>query len=185
MNGLLHAANEVQAFCEQHQWRFCFVGGLAVQRWGEPRVTLDVDITLMTGFGSEERFLEPLLDRFPERITDARDFAHRNRVLLLKTTDEVGIDVLLGALPFEDSMVDRASVFSFAADIKLRTCSAEDLIVLKLFASRPLDLRDAESVAIRNKKDLDWQYIEGQLRPLSKLREDLPIMAKLDELRKL
>jgi hypothetical protein len=37
----------------------------------------------------------------------------------------------------------------------LRTCSAEDLIVLKLFASRPLDIRDAEGLIIRHK---NWQY---------------------------
>ena len=37
----------------------------------------------------------------------------------------------------------------FGPEIEIRTCSAEDLIVLKLFASRPLDIRDAESGAVR------------------------------------
>jgi hypothetical protein len=39
------------------RWEFCLIGGLAVQRWGEMRTTLDVDITLLTGFGREEEFI--------------------------------------------------------------------------------------------------------------------------------
>lgn len=48
MNGLFSAAELVQDLCEREGWEFCFIGGLAVQRWGEPRVTRDVDLTLLT-----------------------------------------------------------------------------------------------------------------------------------------
>jgi hypothetical protein len=43
---ILAAAGEIQAFCQKQGWRFCFIGGVAVQRWGEPRLTQDVDLTL-------------------------------------------------------------------------------------------------------------------------------------------
>lgn len=46
MNALIRAAADLQSVCEQHGWKFCFIGGLAVQRWGEPRETIDVDLTL-------------------------------------------------------------------------------------------------------------------------------------------
>ena len=36
-------------------------GGYTVQRWGEPRLTQDVDITLLTGFGGEESYVDALL----------------------------------------------------------------------------------------------------------------------------
>ena len=39
--------------------------------------------------------------------------------------------------------------------LELRTCSAEDLMILKLFASRPLDLRDAEGIELRHAPQLD------------------------------
>ena len=39
------------------------------------------------------------------------------------------------------SAIERASLFSFGPGRDVRTCSAEDLIVFKLFASRPLDRR--------------------------------------------
>jgi hypothetical protein len=37
-------------------------------------------------------------------------------------------------MPFEESVVDRATPYEFAPDIRLRTASAEDLLVLKAFA---------------------------------------------------
>lgn len=52
MNELCRVALDVQRECERHHWRFCFIGGLAVQHWGEPRFTRDVDMTLLTGFGN-------------------------------------------------------------------------------------------------------------------------------------
>jgi len=53
------AALEVQTFCTEQDWRFCFIGAEAVQRWGEQRLTLAVDLTLLTGFGDEARFGRP------------------------------------------------------------------------------------------------------------------------------
>ena len=54
MNPVFEAALEVQRFLQERHWRFCIIGGVALQRWGEPRATVDVDLTLLTGFGEEE-----------------------------------------------------------------------------------------------------------------------------------
>lgn len=53
MNPIFAAAREIQDFCRSRGWRSFVIGGLAVQRRGEPRLTRDVDVTLLTGFGSE------------------------------------------------------------------------------------------------------------------------------------
>ena len=182
---ILRAARQLQDFCDDQGWQSCFIGGVAVQRWGEPRVTRDVDLTLLTGFGNEEAFLDPLLSAYSARIAKAKEFALRSRVILLQTIDGVGIDVSLGALPFEECVVSRASSFSFDTGLDLRTCSAEDLIVLKLFASRAIDIRDAETVALRQQKRLDWRYIEEQLTPLAELKEAPEILQTLQHLRTL
>jgi hypothetical protein len=50
---LWDAARAVQEFCDKHDWHSCFIGGIAVQRWSQARVTSDVDLTLLTGFGGE------------------------------------------------------------------------------------------------------------------------------------
>jgi hypothetical protein len=183
MIDIFETARQVQDFCDQRGWRSCFIGGLAVQRWGEPRVTRDVDLALLTGFGGEHEFIDALLANYAGRIDDAKEFALRRRVLLLRSRGGVGIDISLGALPFEERVVDRASAFAFAPGLEIRTCSAEDLVVLKLFAARPLDIRDAESVAIRHGDRLDWPYIEEQLRPLAEAKDDPAILDAMARLR--
>jgi hypothetical protein len=169
---------------EREGWRFCFIGGLAVLRWGEPRFTRDVDATLLCPFGEEESFADPLLaSGYVGRVSDARDFARRNRVVLLQAANGIPIDVALGALPFEEGVVERSSLFEFDSGYSLRTCSAEDLIVLKLFALRPRDVQDAESVAIRQ-PGLDWAYIVDNLAPLAEIKDQPEIMATVARLRR-
>jgi hypothetical protein len=183
MNDLLEAARDLQAFCDSQGWKSCVIGGLAIQRWGEPRVTRDVDITLLTGFGSEGPFIQALLAQYAARIAEPGPFAVRNRVLLLQTKEGIGLDLSLGALPFEELAISRATDFSFSPGLSIRTCSAEDLLVLKLFASRPMDLRDAESVALRQRQALDWDYVATQLGPLAELKGEASILQALARLR--
>ena len=171
MNPLLAAALEVQAFCRAHSWRFCFIGGLAVQRWGEPRLTQDADLTVITGFGGEAPFVDTLLARFEGRLPDAREFALRNRVALLRSSAGVPLDVALGAMPFEEHAVTRASDFMIAPGVVIVTCSAEDLIVFKAFAGRPQDWLDIEGIAVRQAGRLDERLIWSELVPLLELKE--------------
>jgi hypothetical protein len=185
MNDLFRTAAEVQSFCDRQGWRSCCIGGIAVQRWGEPRVTRDVDLTLLTGFGHEREFVDVLLAAWRARADNPLEFAMRHRVLLLQTPQGIGVDISLGALPFEELVVSRATPYFFAPGLEIRTCSAEDLIVLKLFASRPLDVRDAEGVAIRHQNHLDWNYIGEQLTPLAELKEEPEIMTTLARLERL
>ena len=109
MNTLFEAAREVCAFMEEHGWKCCVIGGLAVQRWGEPRTTLDADIALLTGWGGEEAYIDALLDRFASRIEDGRPFAVAHRVLLLRASNGRDVDVTLGARPFEEEMMARST----------------------------------------------------------------------------
>ena len=72
-NRLLDAAGEIQAFCEQNHWPFCFIGGIAVLHWGEARVTRDADLTVFTGVGDEVRQdLVELLDLKGDRESLSR-----------------------------------------------------------------------------------------------------------------
>ncbi|MEX1127674.1 MAG: nucleotidyl transferase AbiEii/AbiGii toxin family protein [Vicinamibacterales bacterium] len=184
MNEVIRAAAELQSVCEAEGWRFCLIGGLAVQRWGEPRETVDVDLTLLTGFHDEARFVSILTARFEPRIDDAADFALVNRVLLLRAASGVGLDIALGGLPFEESVVNRSSLFTFPPDVPLRTCSAEDLLVLKAFADRPKDWIDIEGIVIRQSGRIDWPYVRSQLAPLVELKEAPEILRRLEERRR-
>ena len=172
MNPLFHCAVELQRFFEARAWRFCFIGGLAVQRWGEPRLTLDVDCTLVTGFGNERPYIEALLGAFEGRMVDAGDFALAHRVLLLFGPGRVPIDVALGAMPFEEGAVERASSFNIGGEASILTCSAEDLIVFKVFAGRARDWLDVEGIIERQARALAVGLIWQELIPLLELKED-------------
>lgn len=186
MSALFDAARDLQSMLEMHGWGFCFIGGLAVLRWGEPRFTRDVDVTLLCPFGKEDEVSGPLFGGgYHGRISDAGEFARRNRVLLLQSPGGVPIDIALAALPFEESLVERSSLFEFDAESALRTCSAEDLIILKLFAFRPRDLLDVETIVIRQRATLDWQYIAANLQPLAEVKDQPEIMATFERLRRL
>lgn len=183
MNEVLEAARELHGFCIAQGWRFCFIGGLAVQKWSEPRVTDDADVTLFTGFGDEERYVDALLGWLKPRRPDAREFALKARVLLGQTIAGVSIDVALGAFPFEELAVERARDVELYPGCVLRLCTAEDLIVFKTFAGRPLDWRDVEMTIVRQGDALDWNYIQAQLRPLLELKEEPKLLGELFELR--
>ena len=43
MNSLFQAASDIQQAMKSRKWPFCFIGGLAVMRWGEIRMTQDID----------------------------------------------------------------------------------------------------------------------------------------------
>jgi hypothetical protein len=179
---LFQVALELQAFLWSREWRFCFIGGLALQRWGEPRVTQDIDCTLLTGFGGEVGFIRPLLGRYRARMEDAEQFALRNRVLLLQSDSGVGIDVALSGLEFEVRLVERASDFLFLPGVELRTCSVEDLVILKAFADRRRDWADIEGILNRQVSRLDWDYVYAQLVPLCELKENVEIVDTLKSL---
>lgn len=176
---LLRVASDLQAFCDAQGWRYCFIGGLALQQWGEPRETVDVDLTLLTGFGGEEAFAARLLSRFTGRIDGAAEFARTRRVLLLRSGSGVGIDVAFGGLPFEEEAVSRSRLAAFPAGVSLRVCSPEDLVVLKAFAARPRDWIDVEGIIARQAGRLDWGYVMRQLEPLAELKEAPEIVAEL------
>ena len=180
--GVLAAAAEVETFCRRQNWRFCFIGGIAVQRWGKPRFTQDVDLTLFTGFGAEAEFIDAFLSEFDGRIHDARQFALDHRVLLARTPGGVDLDVSLGALPFEETSIHRATPWTISAKITITTCSAEDLIVFKVFAGRDRDWGDVESVLARQRGQLEADYIREQLVPLLEIKEDVESMGKLERL---
>lgn len=183
MTEVIRAAAELQAVCAAQGWRFCVIGGLALLRWGEARETVDVDLTLLTGFGGEEGFIARLVNEFPGRIPDAAEFALAHRVLLLRTKTGVGLDIALGGLPFEESAVARSSLFEFPGHVEIRTCSAEDLIVMKAFAARPKDWLDIEGAIIRQTGKLDWRYIHSQLDPLVELKATPEILIELGKRR--
>jgi hypothetical protein len=177
---LLLAAVVFEASLRRRGWRFCFIGGVAIQRWGIPRFTQDIDLTLLTGFGHEEKFIDDLLQELLPRNPDAREFALSHRVLLARTADGVDVDIALGALPFEERTIERATGWQLREGATLTTCSAEDLLVHKVFAGRDLDWGDVERVLTRQHEKLNLRQIREELKPLLSLKGAPEALDKLE-----
>jgi len=185
MKDLIIQAAELDKLFRELDWKYCFIGGIAIQNWGEPRLTRDMDVTLLTGFGGEEPYIETLLEKYEARIPDASGFALENRVLLLKNCEGTGIDIALAGLPFEKRAVERAKDVEFASDVFLRICSAEDLIVMKAFAGRPTDWNDVSTICVRqNVEGIDWNYVREHLAPLCELKGAPEILEQLESIRR-
>lgn len=183
MNSLFQAGIDIQKFLSTLDRPFCFIGGLAVLRLGNIRMTQDIDLTVFIPFGQEDHFIEQILQNYPARVSDPHVFASKNRVLLINAKNGIPVDISIAGFPFEEQMITRATNFEFAPGIFLKTCSAEDLIVLKAFANRPIDWVDIEGIIFRQKK-LNTQQITQQLYPLCELKEDMTILTEVNQLLK-
>ena len=184
MTTLFQTAQRIQDFIISRHWKFCFIGGIALQRWGETRLTRDVDISLLTGFQDEIKYINAFDDFLLPRIENHKEFALENRVILLKTESGIGIDITLAGIPFEEEIMQRATYFQFLDDVTLLTCSAEDLIVMKAFASRDKDWGDIQSILVRQQKQLNWPIIIENLEPLAQVKNLPDMMNRLDRLKK-
>lgn len=179
---LWQTAVELQEHLTGWGHRFCFIGGLVVQRWGQPRVTGDVDATILCTFGRESQLASQILERYDSRIADPLQFAMQARILLLQDRRRNKIDLSIGGLDFEHRIVDRSTAWGVEGGGRIVTCSAEDLVVLKSFAGRPQDWIDVENVIIRQRHSLDRQLISQELRPLAELKEEPEICQQLETL---
>lgn len=179
MKTLFEAAGELQRFLAGKSWKFCFIGGIALQRWGEPRLTLAADLSLLTGCGREEEVAREIIAAYRPRINDAVAFARENRVLLVEAANGAKFDITLAAFDFEEEIIDRASYFDFSPAARLLTCSAEDLVVMKAFACRDKDLADLRTIAARQGAALDKKAVFERLKPLAAIKPEEDILGKI------
>jgi len=181
---LVQAAVRLQAIWQAAGFEFCFIGGLAVQHWGEPRQTGYVDATIWTDFGNERPVIDRLLETLSPRIEDAGGFAMLNRVLLVREPGGVDTDISLAAFPFERDVIDRSELVTVhPSEPKIRLCDASDLVTLKAFANRPRDWQDIRGILIRSSGKLDWDRILHETTTLAMLKEEPEILDQLNHLR--
>ena len=137
-----------------------------MQAWGEPRVTRNVDVSASIGIGEEADSIARLLKCFRERGADAAGFAILNRVLLCQSPDGVGIDIGLAGFPFEATMIERCVLSELVEGFQIPVVCAEDLITMKVFAGRPRDWFDVQSIISRQSGKLRWQLVDAILPEL-------------------
>jgi predicted nucleotidyltransferase len=162
--------------------RGAVIGGVAASLRGKPRLTHDVDALVLEG-DAETLLQTASRFGFTPRIPDAAEFSRQTRVLLLRfRPGDIDIDISLGALPFEDEVIER-STWVRVGNVRIRLASAEDLIIMKAVAGRPRDMMDIENVITAN-PDLDVERIRRWVREFSAVLDMPEIHSNLEVLLK-
>ncbi len=182
MLDLVQAAAKLQLEFDALELPNCVIGGLALQAWGEVRLTRDADFTVLTRFIDEEAKARAILALMTPRRLDALEFGLQNRVLLGFVDGNIPVDIGIGGFEYEEKVVRRAVEVELAPAIRLRICTAEDLVVMKAFAGRDQDWIDLKGIIARQ-PSLNWSQIESDLQPLLELNYEPERLKRLQALR--
>ena len=141
--------------------RYLVVGGIAVNAHGYIRLTVDVDLIVQLNSPNVIGALESLrkLGYVPSIPVTAADFAdpvkrqswiEQKQMKVLKLFSdshrETGIDIFVSDPLGFDEAYTRVIFYPLADGVQVPVCSYEDLVKLKLLASRPKDLLDLEQL---------------------------------------
>ena len=180
MNSQEEAALELHLFLGDLGAPYAIIGGVAVQHWGEPRFTQDVDLTVVAPPEGSAELTQHILECFPSRIADAAAFARRNRVILVRASNGCPVDISLGVPGYEESVMLRAVDYEMDPGKSIRICSAEDLIIHKAVAGRPQDIRDIEGIVYRQRDALDASYIRRWLSDFADVLADPEVQNRFE-----
>ena len=159
------------------QLPFMLIGGQAVLLHGQPRLTEDIDITLGVD-PSRLHVLEKVcaalgLEPLPE---DVPAFVRDTFVLPARHPETaIRVDFIFSTTPYERQAIGRAVPVTLDG-VPVPFAAAEDLLIHKLFAGRARDIEDAVGVVRRQRKSLDWAYVERWAREFASVpgREEMP-----------
>lgn len=149
--------NLVQFF-KNEKIHFCLIGGFALGFYGIGRFTKDIDfkisISAENWTGLKEKFHTSLevSDLKIHHISDPQI-----PDLIRCQWNQYPIDLLVANTEYQMEVIKRAKKFVFE-NHQINVASPEDLVVLKLIASRPQDLVDIETI-LKNIKPLNRRYI--------------------------
>ncbi len=158
---------------------FCFIGGLALQRWGEVRVTQDIDLTIFSPLGKEIEIVDKLSAFLKSREKDIEGLATIARMFLGVAPSGIEVDASLGFMPYEKRIIERAVDVNFELTEPLRCCSPEDLAVLKTVAGRERDWADIRTIVHRSGLKVDWDLVYAEAKVLLNLSENPEHEARL------
>jgi hypothetical protein len=147
--GFIDALDALQRALDDHGTPSMIIGGVAVIAHGIPRLTVDVDATVVAA-GLD---LDDLIDTLSRhdiraRIPDAVAFARERQVFLgVHEPSGTPVDVSLAWLPFEEDALRARQACDYAG-VAIRIPRPEDLLIYKVIASRPQDIDDAEGLLV-------------------------------------
>lgn len=141
---------------------YCVIGALALGVWGTPRATYDVDFLILAQCNDPQPFLGLLRTAgftINESWHEANPMA-REVVLRLAhpTVPHFPVDLVFSLSSFDRAVLDRRRAVDFHGST-IWMSSPEDLILMKLRASRPRDFDDVIGIVKNPRLQLDLSYL--------------------------
>ncbi len=142
--------------------RWYITGSEALGRYGEPRMTADIDIVVDTDAQGFARIAAGLEDSYI--VNDPIDFDGHRMGSLISVHEVNKVDLILGRPDaWSRSAMTRRERWSHPVLGDAWVISLEDLIIAKLAWSEgtsELQLRDCRNLVRGNESRLDWEYLD-------------------------
>ncbi len=158
------------------------LSGVAVALVSTPRYTAVVDAVILDIDDRLEWLIAELGKAgFTTRSADQVAMTRRTRVLTLTDRHGVGIDLMLGLLPFDEDLVARATNAVLSGGSTVPVALPEHLVVMKAIAWRPKDVQDIREIVAIN-PNLDRKYVVDTFTEYAELLEVPERVAELVEM---
>ncbi len=159
-------------------------GAQAVNLYGFPRATADLDLTIELGDVSAERLLAALQRAgFVARFADAAFIAATRVIPIVHRASKLPVDVVLAGPGLEERFLDEVTLQAIGRR-KIPVISVENLIVTKLLAGRPKDLEDIRELVATNRDTLDVPHILELVALLQQALDEHDLLERFDRLRR-
>lgn len=160
---------------------YMVIGGQAVLHHGRSRFTHEVDLTLGIPMFDAEKVIELLkkIDIHP-LAEDPMQFVRMTHVLPSRSrTLDLRVDMSFSDSPYELQAIARG-VDVVLDSVPVRFASAEDLVIHKIIAGRPVDHQDVEGSLLKNPR-IDAADIRAWLARFAEALEQ-PLVEAFDDL---
>lgn len=172
MSELERTLFEITCLLAQSGYEYAVMGGLAVRVHSIPRPTYDVDLTITIArnelpslFASLEQLGHTIPTSYQQGWVDEVGGMPLVKVrTYVSGSNGVDIDIFLCETKFQKSYLARRMEISIG-DKSLWVVTPEDLILLKLLASRPRDLLDVADILF-TQGQLDESYMRTWAKTL-------------------
>lgn len=171
MNSLEFQLKQLVKLMSDEKADYAILGGIAVSIYGEPRLTLDIDVSLTLDINKIDNFFKKAKKYgFSPIPLNIKKFIKATGIIPMKFSKNKVVgkcDFIIAQNALEYIGIKRALLKKIYS-IKVKLISPEDLIIHKITSSRPRDIEDLQGILIRQRGKLDIRYINFWLKKIAK-----------------
>ncbi len=173
---------KIDGICQSNGLRYAVIGGVAVMFYLSERVTADIDLIVQTEIGDFEKTYQAFADNgfLALKPTPIKFFEQNFVSPMQDSTTKIKTDISAAVSGFEQQSIDRAKRVAVAGTT-FNVVTVEDLVLFKLFARRPKDMLDAQSLIKKMKAQLDKTYLQKTAKAFAELERG-DILGNLNQL---